>query len=322
VGVLAVGVGLAGSLPTTARLQAPGPGEQACTTPTRSRTLYAEERRNGRVAYGRTPERATIPGPTIQMTEGDCLEITLVNHTDRVVSLHPHGVDYTVASDGSPHTDSCVRPGRSRTYVWSTHSPQVRADGTVRPGSAGYWHYHDHCMGSEHGTEGIRRGLFGALIVRRAGDRRPDRRPIVLVMSGTQFNLRSAPHTPRPKANMGQRVEFVIIGHGELLHTFHLHGHRWADTRTGMTEPPVDPSEDEVAVIDNKTLGPGDSFGFQIVAGEGVGPGAWMYHCHVQGHADAGMSGIFVVREPGGGLAPGTRAAIRAWEAHTAHLSH
>ncbi|MPZ92575.1 MAG: multicopper oxidase domain-containing protein [Actinobacteria bacterium] len=34
--------------------------------------------------------------------------------------------------------------------------------------------------------------------------------------------------------------------------------------------------------------------GEQIVAGERVGPGPWMYHCHVQGHSDLGMSGIFL----------------------------
>ncbi|MBR7678350.1 multicopper oxidase domain-containing protein, partial [Streptomyces daliensis] len=59
-------------------------------------------------------------------------------------------------------------------------------------------------------------------------------------------------------------------------------------------------------VIDNKITGPADSFGFQVLAGEHVGPGKWMYHCHVQSHSDMGMAGLFIVTDengdvPGGG---------------------
>lgn len=304
-----VALGLAALPADDRRATAGAEGPQACTEPTQAITLYAGELPDGRIGYGRSPDNLKVPGPTIQMTEGDCLEVTLVNRASERVGAHAHGVDYTVASDGTPLNDGCVAPGNRRTFVWSTHAASARSDGTVRPGSAGYWHYHDHCMGTAHGTKGIARGLFGALIVRRAGDPVPDRRPKVLVMSGVQFNLRRAPRTPMPRANLGERVEFVVIGHGDLFHTFHLHGHRWADTRTGETETPAQ----DAVVVDNRTLGPGDSFGFQFVAGEDVGPGAWMYHCHVQNHADAGMEGLFVVRQADGTLDPQTRAAIREW---------
>jgi hypothetical protein len=67
-------------------------------------------------------------------------------------------------------------------------------------------------------------------------------------------------------------------------------------------------------LIDNKTLGPADSFGFQVVAGEHVGPGAWMYHCHVQGHSDAGMTGIFLVRNPDGTMTEQETRALQKWK--------
>ena len=95
-----------------------------------------------------------------------------------------------------------------------------------------------------------------------------------------------------------------MITHGEYYHTFHMHGHRWADNRTGMLTGPDDPSQ----VIDNKIVGPADSFGFQVIAGEGVGAGAWMYHCHVQSHSDMGMVGLFLVTQDGRDD-PGVRAA-------------
>ncbi len=75
-----------------------------------------------------------------------------------------------------------------------------------------------------------------------------------------------------------------------------MHGHRWADNRTGMLTGPDDPTR----VVDTKICGPADSFGFQVIAGEGVGAGAWMYHCHVQSHSDMGMVGLFLVKKPDG----------------------
>jgi manganese oxidase len=298
------------------RIAAPGP--QVCDDPNGSMDLFAEKLKNGRIGYGRTEETAKIPGPTIQMTEGDCLQINLVNDTDERLSFHPHGVDYTVESDGTPLNKSCVAPGTSRTYVIQAHTATTRTDGTIEPGSAGYWHYHDHCMGTPHGTVGVRKGLYGALIVRRVGDPVPTNAPHVLVMQGTSFNGKKAPNTPTVKADLGERVEFVVIGHGELFHTFHLHGHRWADNRTGLLSSPTD----ETRLIDNKDVGPADSFGFQVIAGERVGPGAWMYHCHVQGHSDSGMAGIFLVRDAAGRVTDQTREALSAWKHSHGGMHH
>jgi manganese oxidase len=304
--VMLVGVTALGSIPTAA---GPNPApEQACDAPDRTETLYAEHKNAYDIGYSRTPGRARIPGPIIEIKEGECLAVTLVNNTEHKLSFHPHGVDYTVASDGSPLNRSCVRPGRSRTYIISTHEPGPRPDGTYDPGSAGYWQYHDHCLGSPHGSGGIDRGLWGALIVRRPGDPLPDRQR-TLVMANTTFNLKTAPNTPTIRANLGERVEFMVMTHGELFHTFHLHGHRWADTRTGMLSGP----DDDVSLIDNFPQGPGDSVGFQVVAGEHVGPGAWMYHCHVQSHSDAGMAGIMLVADATGRVPPEARRAMEAW---------
>jgi FtsP/CotA-like multicopper oxidase with cupredoxin domain len=307
----AIAVAFVWNIPSSAQLyRLAATPKQACPSPTDSTTLFVEKLAHHRIGYGLTPSTASVPGPTLTMTEGDCLAVTLVNDAGRRVGMHAHGVEYTPASDGTPLNASCVAPGRSRTYVFSAPGPSTRTDGTIDPGTAGYWHYHDHCMGTVHGTAGIKAGLYGALIVRRAGDLTPDRPPFVVVMNNVSINNRIAPHTPVFRANEGERIEFVVIAHGDLFHTFHLHAHRWVDNRTGYTSNPADTER----LVDTRTIGPADSFGFQVIAGEGVGPGAWMYHCHVQGHSDAGMSGILYVRRANGTTTKQERRALQRWK--------
>ncbi|MGN9778020.1 multicopper oxidase domain-containing protein [Micromonospora sp. H33] len=302
-----------------------------CAKPDRSIQLYAVELpKDGtqiRLGYGLTPETASYPGPTMEMMEGECLAITLHNQVPAAtleqlrtnpshplgVSLHVHGVKYTQLSDGTVQSNSFVPPGESRTYTWFA---QQRNNRTGAQGTAGYWWYHDHVVGGPHGTQGLGAGLFGGLVVRRPGDPKPDRTYVSAFGDRQSINLRRGDATdtcdqqnPQPGptclvARKGEKVEFIVIGLGNEMHTFHLHGHSWADTRTGVVSN-GQPFADSVPVIDNKPLGPGDSFGFTVVAGDSVGPGHWMLHCHMQFHSDAGMSTMLHVLDESGAMPPG-----------------
>ncbi|WP_217634836.1 multicopper oxidase domain-containing protein [Micromonospora pattaloongensis] len=303
-----------------------------CDTPNRRMDLYAVElpkdpvTKQIRLGYGRTPGSASYPGPTIEMVEGQCLAITLHNRVSAEtltalrtnpthplgVSLHVHGVKYTQQSDGTVHSGSYVAPGESRTYTWFAKKRDGKHGGT-----AGYWWYHDHVVGGEHGTQGIGAGLFGGVVVRRPGDPKPDRTYVTAFGDRQTINLRRAadadtcdPVNPQPGptcfvAKIGERVEFINFGIGNDMHTWHLHGHSWANTRTGFVPPEDSALTDSIQMVDNKTLGPGDSFGFQIVAGDSVGPGHWMLHCHMQFHSDGGMHTMFHVLDENGNMPPG-----------------
>lgn len=230
-------------------------------------TLVAERRADGTLTYN-----GTVPGPTIELYEGDEVELTLVNQLDVDVSVHVHGVHYNAEHDGTRHTGSFARPGGKYVYRWR-----------AAPGTAGYWHYHDHVIGpGMDGVRGIEQGLYGALIVRKPGDALPDK-TFVLVMQQVWFNNNVYPRTPLLEAKMGERIEFVVISHGSRFHTFHLHAHRWREHGT-------------TRIIDTFTQNAGESTGFHVIAGEGVGPGDWMYHCHVHDHLEDGMLGFFRVR--------------------------
>ncbi|MEV4629463.1 multicopper oxidase domain-containing protein [Micromonospora sp. NPDC049523] len=304
---------------------------EGCIAPDRRIQMYAVElpkdpvTNQVRLGYGLTPETASYPGPTMEMIEGECLAITVHNQvpaatlealrTDPAhpigVSLHVHGVKYTQMSDGTAHSNSFVPPGGSRTYIWFAKPRSATSQGT-----AGYWWYHDHVVGGPHGTQGLSSGLFGGLVVRRQGDPRPDRTYVTAFGDRQTINLRRSadadtcdPVNPQPGptclvAKIGERVEFIVIGLGNDMHTFHVHGHSWADTRTGMVAGENKALVDSIPVIDNKTLGPGDTFGVQIVAGDSVGPGHWMLHCHMQFHSDQGMATMLHVLDENGAMPP------------------
>jgi YVTN family beta-propeller protein len=250
--------------------------------------------------YDESLIRATIPGPALVFDEGDVVILTLENHLEdeeSCVSVHVHGVHYSIESDGTLETtngvtDSCAPFEGDYEYTW-----------TASKGSAGTWPYHDHTLGGELGSED--KGLFGVLIVNEGNTKalidgeignvktKNIDKEFVLYMVGTKFwgleidNTNNGMQTPlwtnpRLGADLNEIVKFHVLGLGSEFHTFHVHAHKWLEP--GTTD-----------VIDTKTIGPLTRHTFIIQAGEGVGEGDWMYHCHVFNHMQNGMSGIFDV---------------------------
>lgn len=93
------------------------------------------------------------PGPLLEATVGDLVEVRLVNaNVAEGTTLHWHGVDVPNASDGvAGVTQDAVRPGEEFTYRF------------VADRAGTYW-YHSHQISHEQ----VRRGLLGALVVHPA----------------------------------------------------------------------------------------------------------------------------------------------------------
>jgi len=103
------------------------------------------------------PGTATLPAPTIEVNEGDHVEIVLTNigpsrpGVQRAHTVHLPDLDADQANDGVPETGPSARVGESITYRFTaTHA------GT-------YW-YHCHVETVEHLTM----GMYGALVVHPA----------------------------------------------------------------------------------------------------------------------------------------------------------
>ena len=181
---------------------------------------------------------ARMPGPTLHAEVGDVIVVHFRNldrKLHQAVTMHSHGVRYNPEYDGAYLGDftragGFVAPGEEFTYVWE-----------ATPDSVGVWPYHDH--GPNH-TLNTLRGLFGAVIVREKGAPRARRRaralPSQLPAPGHRLRTRSStastaaatPATRRRSARAsGQRVALHVIGMDPNFHTFHIHGHRWRDSR-------------------------------------------------------------------------------------------
>lgn len=96
-----------------------------------------------------------VPGPLIEVREGDRVEIELVNRLPQPTTIHWHGLPVPADQDGSP-TD-LVAPGERRLYRF-----------TLPPGSAGTYWFHPHPH--HHTAEQVFRGLAGVFIVRAKED--------------------------------------------------------------------------------------------------------------------------------------------------------
>ena len=224
---------------------------------------------------------ATIPGPLLQGQTNDQIVVNFRNKLKTPVTMHPHGIFYAEAMDGSykgKFTDpgGFVRPGATTQYVWD-----------CKPGTEGAWPYHDH---GPMDPMGIFKGLFGAIIIRKPEDKVPDLEvPLFLhdfIPPATGLNANIScingraytGNTPTIQAKVGQDVALHVFGVDNNFHTFHVHGHRWTN--------------EAGKVVDNATLGPGDSLTVRFTEDN---PGRWLYHCHVFTHLHMGMSGWYVV---------------------------
>ena len=144
----------------------------------------------------------TVPGPTLEVFEGDQVVIHFRNQLPVETTVHWHGLHIPFAMDGSPFHP--VAPGATHDYVF-----------TVRPGAAGTYWYHPH----PHHSTGwqIAKGLYGAIIVRAPDDPLPKTiTEKVLVLSDNRFGSDGSIDNPEPHSHQG-RIDFENGREGDVL---------------------------------------------------------------------------------------------------------
>lgn len=85
----------------------------------------------------------------------------------------------------------------------------------------------------------------------------------------------------------GETALLEFRNHSSWPHPMHLHGHHFE-----VLDHTGDPAQ-VGHLLDTVLLGPGESARVAFVADN---PGEWMFHCHILGHAEAGMTAVVRVR--------------------------
>jgi len=271
-------------------------------------------------------EHLGMLGPLIRAEVGDTIKVVFRNHASRPYSMHPHGVFYQKSAEGFRYQDGSigrdtlddsVAPGQTYTYIWTV--PE-RAGPAPGEGSSVFWVYHSHV---NEGRD-MNAGLFGPMIITRRGMARPDGSPkdvdrefvaefglydeplswywdvnvLRLFGDSSRFD-RSDPavvdfqrfytingfmsgNGPLFTMHTGERVRWYLFANlneqgGWDVHTPHWHGQTVVVNHMRSDMVMLTPMTSAIAdmVPDN--------------------PGIWLFHCHMPGHVEAGMTSRFEV---------------------------
>lgn len=247
----------------------------------------------------------TVPGPTMRVTEGDLVRITLINpeSNTRSHSLHMHSI-HPAAMDGV-EGEGIVAPGKSFTYEF-----------VAQP--FGVYPYHCHVAPvADH----VNRGLYGMLII-DPKEPRPQMHEMAMLMNGYDLNFdQEGPNfipTPEEANNdempeieerdnelysvngkafdymyhpielvQGEkyRIYLVTMLEFDLVDSIHIHGGMFEYYPPGTSKTPQ-------MVNDVITLGQGDR---GIIELSYPYPGKYMFHTHINEFADKGWMSFFNV---------------------------
>jgi FtsP/CotA-like multicopper oxidase with cupredoxin domain len=132
----------------------------------------------------------SVPGPTLEVHEGDHVIIHFHNELPEPTTIHWHGLHIPADMDGSP-----LRPigaGKQYDYIF-----------TIPRGTAGTYWYHPH-PDVRTGYQ-MAMGLFGAIIVRDANDALPASLPEkLLILSDNRFKADGSPDIADPNGAQGE----------------------------------------------------------------------------------------------------------------------
>ena len=221
----------------------------------------------------------SIPGPTIQVTEGDRVRLNVENHLPEPFSMHWHGLEIPNDMDGMPGiSQDAIAPGGRFVYEFT-----LKQNGT--------FFYHSHMAMQEM------MGLIGLFIIhpRRVHTPRVDRdfgiilqewallpnntipNSMAMEFNWLTLNGKAGPATTPLIVRRGERVRIRFVNLGMDHHPMHLHGHRFfvTGTEAGRIRQRAEIPENTVLV------GVAQARDIEFVADN---PGDWHIHCHLPHH--------------------------------------
>ncbi|QEG35393.1 copper oxidase [Bythopirellula goksoeyrii] len=222
----------------------------------------------------------SMPGPTIEVNQGDRIRIVVTNELPEDTSAHWHGFELPIQYDGASElTQNLIKPGKSFVYEFDIHEE-------------GTFFYHSHIPMQEAF------GSVGFMIVhpQKVFDPPVDRdlglifqnffiEPSQSIADSWRMdwnwqtiNGRSGPYTTPLVVKHGERVRIRIMNFSPMQHhPIHIHGHTfWITGHEGARIP-------HSAWVPRNTelVGIAQATDFEFIANN---PGDWMFHCHMVHH--------------------------------------
>lgn len=222
----------------------------------------------------------SMPGPTIEATQGDRVRLVVHNHLPEPTTIHWHGLELPVEEDGVQGlTQNPIPPGETYVYQFDLHQ-------------AGTFFYHSHMPMQEAF------GMVGFFIIHPAVAWDPvvDRDFLLLFQnfridpnqtisdsmamewSWHTINGRSGPYTRPMVCRLGERIRIRIMDFSPMQHhPIHLHGHTfWVTGHEGARIP-----KSAWIPRNNELIGVAQAAELEFIA---FNPGDWLLHCHMVHH--------------------------------------
>ncbi len=221
----------------------------------------------------------SVPGPMIEVVEGDRVRIVFENKLPEATTVHWHGLEIPIEMDGTPYiSQPMVEPGGMFVYEFTLNQH-------------GTFFYHSH------GAMQEMLGMIGMFVIHPKTPHTPRvDKDFAMILQGwallpnndvpntfsMEFNWltmngKSAPATTPMIVKKGERVRLRIVNLGMDHHPIHLHGHQFYVTGTEGGRVP------ESAWFPGNTVivGVAQARDVEFVAQY---EGDWMLHCHLPHH--------------------------------------
>ena len=221
----------------------------------------------------------SVPGPTIEVNEGDRVRILFQNRLPEATTVHWHGLEVPLKMDGVPFiSQPMVEPGGTFTYEFTIYQN-------------GTFFYHSHMAMQEmmgmigffiiHPKESYTPHChkdFGLILQEWALlPNNPVPNSLAMEFNWLTLNGKAGPATTPMIVKQGERVRIRMVNLGMDHHPMHIHGNQFYVTGTEGGRIPESRWFRENTVL----VGVAQARNIEFDA---VYPGEWMLHCHLPHH--------------------------------------
>jgi manganese oxidase len=210
----------------------------------------------------------TMPGPMIEVNQGDRVRIIVENRLPESTSIHWHSLEIPVSQDGVPGlVQDLIPPGEAFVYEFELHQQEAM-------GMVGLFVIHPKTAYEPVCDRDIALITQEFQILPNATV--PDSQG--MEFNFLTFNGRCAPLTTPIVIKLGERVRLRLVNFSTAdHHPIHLHGHTWWVTGTEGGRIP------ETGWIpgNNVLVGVAQARDVEFIANN---PGDWIMHCHMFHH--------------------------------------